>query len=306
MTGGKGQKVELQSIRVIHLPNGQIEMAYGGNQVATQTTRHGGGDYFPATAKFREGYTFARQAPRAYPRSYASGPAQRLEAEEEEREAAAAQLQQEQLQQQSAQAEQEIGEENSISPESYEQMIHKLTAIHHQQALAQFKQKHLMNSLSPNAGAEILSNQVMRAEAGQLEKSFAPPRRLEQPGFATLRRREAARRSLAVKKAKLQQLDQVGLPAAPVFPQYSAPPTPMPAVNSDVQGSSAEVEINAMQARLQADEVAIATLTKDVQELRAQNAELEAHQREQDEPYAYKKAAPTMLAAARAPARGRK
>lgn len=64
------------------------------------------------------GYTFARQAPRAYPRSYASGPAQRLEAEEEEREAAAAQLQQEQLQQQSAQAEQEIGEENSISPES--------------------------------------------------------------------------------------------------------------------------------------------------------------------------------------------
>lgn len=55
MTGGKGQKVELQSIRVIHLPNGQIEMAYGGNQVATQTTRHGGGDYFPATAKFREG-----------------------------------------------------------------------------------------------------------------------------------------------------------------------------------------------------------------------------------------------------------
>jgi len=262
-----------QNIRVIHLPNGNVELGYSsGNQQAAQSItarRTDAGDYFPAGPDFREGYTYAkRAAPEAFPKSYSSGPAQMWRARQEEQED---QLQQQQLQQpQGGVAAQTSSPQDNISPASYQEMIEKLTAIHQNQELAQFRQQQLQAHLAGSSGA-ILSNEIMRSEAGQLEKAYLPAGGAQQ---------RSAQRTGVVQKAPTQELSQ--LPSqmwqAPSFPNTVAPPPPAPTVSAAVQAPSTEVEINSLKARLQADEVAIATLTKDVQELRSQNAELIKHE----------------------------
>eukprot|EP00293_Proteomonas_sulcata_P005942 CAMPEP_0184328940 /NCGR_PEP_ID=MMETSP1049-20130417/143887_1 /TAXON_ID=77928 /ORGANISM="Proteomonas sulcata, Strain CCMP704" /LENGTH=372 /DNA_ID=CAMNT_0026651279 /DNA_START=87 /DNA_END=1205 /DNA_ORIENTATION=+ len=245
-------------VQVRQLGQGQVEMGYASGQHGRSAGR-GSNDFRPAGEAYAEGYRFARlAAPEVMSQGYFSDPVrghQVLQAEPQT------------LSPLSAAAPPPAAQ---VSAEAFSKMSAQLASMHQQEQQKLASDQAQENQMLQNAAMDpvVVANAVMRDQAAALEQEYGGYRG-PQAAPAVI---AAKSRVQALAQARQQQLAEVpaSMMGASNEPQ-GGPPT-----ERDQPVPSDNVAIQALQARLQADEVAISTLTKDVNELREQNEELQA------------------------------